>query len=74
MRYIKSSKQAEGPPLGIDERAVMAKLQTEWVVENLNDEGFLCGGTFTTRAEAVKYAKECEDEGLTVLTIHEQVA
>ena len=52
----------------------MAELQTEWVVENLNDEGFLCGGTFTTRAEAVKYAKECEAEGLTVLTIHEQVA
>lgn len=52
----------------------MARIRTEWLVENLNDEGFLCGDTFPTKAQADAYAAECRKDGLQVLTIREQAA
>jgi hypothetical protein len=48
------------------------QIKTEWLVENLNDEGFVCGDTFATKALALAYRAECEKDGLDVITFREQ--
>lgn len=46
--------------------------RTEWYVENLNDEGFICGDHFATKKEAEAYVAECHKDGLQVLCFREQ--